>query len=284
MASASRSTGLASDSAPFALPKVLQTLFRLLLSRKLSATAALRSVGFPELRSRLSAAAEGGMLKRHAFEAIFLDCLTTDQERLEHAAVVDCFLLDAGGDAELAFVLIALQVLLGIASAADVMRYCFYLLDTSSRVPRYLTRLELEALLREADAAAAENPASKDDAEYLSMRNAVVQILDPASELFDGKGRMPLSGFLERLRTAMSELNSSQQQRQSQNQSNGGSTSKVRYVDADQTMSLQAQSHKKRRQQQQQLDGLASRHDLFHHSTSRRIVLQTAPDELVKES
>ena len=159
------------------------------------------------------------------------------------------------------------------------MRYCFYLLDTSSRVPRYLTRLELEALLREADAAASENPASKDDSEYQSMRYAVLKILDPSSELFDGKGRMPLSGFLERLRIAMNELNNNNSSSSSKNNNTGGGIDEV-----EKTISLQSQKHRRRSQQQQQLDGLASKHDLFHHSTSRRIVLQTAPEELVKES
>lgn len=291
-------TASTSDCAPFALPKVLQMLFRLLLSRSLSATDALRAVGFPELRARLSAAAEGGMVKRHAFEAIFLECLKTDRARLEHAAVVDCFLLDAGGDAELAFVLIALQVLLGIASAADVMRYCFYLLDTSSRVPRYLTRLELEALLREAEAAAAANPASKDDAEYTSMRGAVVQILDTNSQLFDGKGRMPLSTFLEKLRAAMNDaaqdaisLSAADTSGAAAGgganllSSNNSSASGGINAASASKRSASSSSRKRARQQAaaQLMDGLASRHDLFHHSTSRRIVLQTAPDELVKD-
>jgi len=135
----------------------------------------------------------------------------------------------------------------------------------------------LETLLREAETAAAAHAAAKDDAEYHSMWRAVIDILDPASNQFDGRGRMPLSTFLDRLRDVMNVAGTQHAPRSTAAAQLGpakGGGSFALLADHTET---------RRRVKQQNLDGLASRHDLFHHSTSRRIVLQTAPDELVKE-
>lgn len=215
------------QASMFAPPKITLMMFRFANVANLPVTAALQKVGYPELNEQFSSAVDSrGMVTRNAFLNVMSRYLNA-HEKGDALKILDCFDRNAHGDVLLDMLLIGMQILLHCATPSDTLRYCFQLLDASSKMPRYLTRYEAQTLLTYSDeSAAAEvkreliqqadgNPSAADqysveelvsmctDKEYRTLRAAIETIVSDSTR-YDYQGRMPLQSFLDALESEIS--------------------------------------------------------------------------------
>lgn len=238
---ASRGSTLPSSSGVNA-PRIILSMFRFRNVRNLPAVRELRKVGYPELHEQFSVAANSvGVLLKHDFLGVVEKYLSV-HEHADALRILECFDGNGHGDVELQTFLVGLQILLGCASPADTLRYCFQLLGASSKTPCYMTRYEAQTLITYADEAALaeiargghdlaqhETPEERieahGDRDYKAMRGVISALVDDSSR-YDYSGRMPLNDFLAELESRLDAITAGRQtkkQRRVQQQQQNGS-------------------------------------------------------------
>merc|ERR1712147_545020 len=126
-------------------------MFRFSNVRNLRVTKALQKVGYPELHEQFSTLSKSGTISKVQFQGVCAKYLSA-AERLDCSRILECFDRNALGDVDLNMLLIGLQILLECASPGDAMRFCFTLMDTANKIPRYITRYEVQTLVAYASA------------------------------------------------------------------------------------------------------------------------------------
>lgn len=180
-------------------PKLIVMMFKFGNVRTLAVTDKLRHIGYPTLHEQFSTTSERGCVTRQQFIQVLIQYMPM-REVLEALKILSCFDRTAIGDVDLNIFLLGLQILLRCATAGDALRYCFTLMDTNSRIPRYVTRFEIQTLVD--CAASLEQPDTNDevqkDVEYELMSRAIKEVLVEAWR-YDYLGRIALKAFLDTL-------------------------------------------------------------------------------------
>lgn len=197
-------------------PKLILMLFRFGNVRNLDITKKLREVGYPVIHEQFSSASDRGCITRQSFVNV-MQRYAGPKEMNDAIKLLNCFDKSTTGDVELNHFLLGMQILLKCASAGDTLKYCFSLMDTNSRVPRYVTRFEVQSLLTSALSVRREKQAEmlrlglqaqvedeEGDKEFDIMARAIHELMDE-SWRYDYMGRIGLKEFLGLLREKVHE-------------------------------------------------------------------------------
>ena len=180
-------------------PKLIVMMFKFGNVRTLPVTEKLRHIGYPTLHEQFSTTSERGCVTRQQFIQVLIKFLPM-REVQDALKILYCFDRTALGDVDLNVFLLGLQILLRCATAGDALRYCFTLMDTNSRIPRYVTRFEIQTLVD--CASSLEEVSASDevqlDREYEMMSRAIREVLAEAWR-YDYLGRIALKVFLDTL-------------------------------------------------------------------------------------
>jgi hypothetical protein len=197
-------------------PKLILMLFRFGNVRNLPITDKLRTVGYPVIHEQFSSAADRGCITRQSFLNV-MRRYADPKEMGDTMKLLNCFDKSSTGDVEINHFLLGMQILLKCASAGDTLKYCFSLMDTHSRVPRYVTRFEIQSLLASALTVRREKQSEmqrlglqaqvedeEGDKEFDIMARAIHELMDE-SWRYDYMGRIGLKEFLVLLRDKVHE-------------------------------------------------------------------------------
>lgn len=192
-------------------PKLILMMFRFGNVRNLPITQKLREVGYAVLHEQFTAATERGCITRVQYLNV-VRRYAAPSEINDALKILNCFDKSATGDVDINHFLLGCQILLHCASAGDTLKYCFSLMDTNSRVPRYVTRFEVQSLLnsalnvrkeKQAENARLALPAQVEeeegDKEFDIMAHAIHEMMEE-SWRYDYMGRLDLRQFLKLLK------------------------------------------------------------------------------------
>ena len=133
----------------FQPPRVIKMLFNFTAVQRLPSIAILRKVGYPVLYERLLGASNkrrSSVSRQHYFNV--MKELVPQMPVKDAVAILDCVDRTEHGDVDVDVLLLSVQMLLGSATPGDVLRFCIKALDPQSSEPRYISRYEIQSMLR----------------------------------------------------------------------------------------------------------------------------------------
>ena len=132
----------------FSPPKIITMLFSFASVMALPCVAAMRRLGYRVLYERFHTVIDkSSCLTKTAYTQV-VRALVPDTPLHDSDKLFASFERTGRGDIDVNVFLMGLQMLLGCATPGDALRYCIRSTDPRSGTPRYITRFEVQSILR----------------------------------------------------------------------------------------------------------------------------------------